>query len=65
MQGIQDALGVPDYAATDFNAEECEIAALRLEKQALEQDNDVIRALKVRRATHEQQVKALEDTRSR
>lgn len=63
IQGIHDALTVPDYAAIDFAAEEREVTALRLEKQALEQDNDVIRVLKVRLASHQQQVKILEENR--
>ena len=52
-----------DYAAIDVAAEEREIAALNLEKQALEDNNDVIRVLKGRLATCEQQVKALEAVR--
>jgi uncharacterized protein YPO0396 len=63
MQGIQDALAVPDYAAIDVDAEEREIAALRSEKESPEQDNDVIRVLKDRFATHEQQVLVLDKTR--
>lgn len=63
MQGIQDALSVPDFAAVDVDAEEREIAALQLEKEALEQNNDVIRVLKARLATHEDQVQAFEKTR--
>jgi uncharacterized protein YPO0396 len=63
LQGIQDALAVSDYAPIDFGAEKREIDALRVEKQALEQNNDVIRVLKVRLASHEQQVKSLEKGR--
>ena len=63
MQGIQDALAVLDYAAIDVDAEEREIAALESEKEALEQNNDAIRVLKSRLATHEEQVQALEKTR--
>ena len=63
LQGIQDALTIPDYAAIDFAAEEREIAALKLEKQTLEQENDIIRVLKLRLSTHQQQVKALETVR--
>jgi len=63
LQGIQDALTIPDYSAIDFAADEREIAALKLEKRALEQDNDVIRVLKVRLATHQQQVTAFEKIR--
>lgn len=54
-----------NYAAIDFAAEEREIAALQLEKQALEQENDVIRVLKSRLATHEQQAESLEKIREK
>ena len=63
MQGIQEALAVPEYAAIDVDAEEREIAALESEKEALEQNNDVIRVLKSRLAARGEQVQALEEAR--
>jgi uncharacterized protein YPO0396 len=65
LQGIQEALTVPDYSGVDYSAEDTEIAALKLEKQALEQKNDVVRVLKERLAACEQQTEALEGIREK
>jgi uncharacterized protein YPO0396 len=63
LQATQDALSVPDFAAIDYAADEREIAALRLEKQALEENNEVIRMLKQRLAERDHRVTVLEASR--
>lgn len=62
LQAIQEVLTVSNFSAIDFLAEEKEIASLTREKQALEDNNEIIRVLKRRRSTLEKQVKQLEAT---
>jgi uncharacterized protein YPO0396 len=60
LQGMQEAVAVLDYSGIDYSSEEAEIAALKLERQALEQNNNVVRLLKERLAAYEQRASSLE-----
>lgn len=63
IQAVRDARQVADFAAIDFRTDENEIAALQMEKKALEDNNDTIRLLKRRLAEREQQIAVLETSR--
>lgn len=53
------------FAQIDYSVHEAEIAALRREKRAIEQQSDAIRALKQRLAEAESRRKALEEARDK
>ncbi|MBN8625710.1 MAG: AAA family ATPase [Planctomycetes bacterium] len=60
LQAVEEASRVTEFAALDYWSEERESTTLRLEKQALEENNHAVRLLKQRQAEREQQIAALE-----
>jgi len=59
LSALEHAAQFTSFGEIDFADHEREIAELRLELKALEENNDTIRMLKQRLAGHEQQVEAL------
>jgi uncharacterized protein YPO0396 len=63
LAAVRTAQGIRAFSTIDHATEEREITALQLEKQALEDNSDVIRALKQRMAQAKQELRVLEERR--